>query len=82
MKRQIEMRLESAYSKAEYQSKYAVVTFPQEGVSYRDAMLKGRAQDKAILWMLENKEINATDELDVLLSKIQEKTKEILWLRA
>ena len=81
LKRQIEMRLESAFAKAEYQSKYSLVTFPQEGVSYRDAMLKGRAQDKAILWLLENKEITTTDELDVLLSKIQEKTREVLWLR-
>jgi kynurenine 3-monooxygenase len=81
LKRQIEMRLEAAFAKAEYQSKYSLVTFPGEGVSYRDAMLKGRAQDKAILWLLEKGEIKVDDKLDLLLNKIKEKTAEVLWLR-
>jgi len=75
------MRLESAFAKAEYQSKYSLVTFPQEGISYRDAMLKGRAQDKAILWLLEKEMIAVDDDLDSLLLKIKEKTEEVLWLR-
>jgi kynurenine 3-monooxygenase len=81
LKRQIEMRLEGAFAKTEYQSKYSLVTFPEEGVSYEEAMLKGRAQDKAILWLLENKMISVDDELDSLLNKIKDKTKDVMWLR-
>lgn len=80
-KRQIEMRLESAFAKAKYQSKYSLVTFPASGVSYRDALLKGRAQDKAILWLLKEGIITVDDDLDRLLEKINEKTEEVLWLR-
>ncbi len=80
-KRQIEMRLESAFAKAEYSSKYSQVTFPADGVSYRDALLRGRAQDKAILWLLKEDKIRVDDDLDDLLKKIKEKTKEVLWLR-
>ncbi|MEP6036510.1 MAG: kynurenine 3-monooxygenase, partial [Nonlabens ulvanivorans] len=81
LKRQIEMRLEAAFAKAEYQSKYSLVTFPDEGISYREAMLKGRAQDKAILWLLENEQIKVEDEINDLLKSIQQKTEEVLWLR-
>ncbi len=81
LKRQIEMRLEAAFAKAEYQSKYSLVTFPQEGISYREAMLKGRAQDKAILWLLENDKIRVEDDLNDLLKSIQQKTEEVLWMR-
>ncbi len=80
-KRQIEMRLESAFAKASYQSKYSMVTFPAEGVSYKDALVKGRAQDKAILWLLKEKQIQVGDNLDELLDKINQKTQEVLWLR-
>lgn len=82
LKRQIEMRLEGAYSKKKYQSKYSLVTFPYKHVSYHDAKLRGRAQDKAILWLLENDHIKVEDELDLLWSKIKEKTKEVLYMRA
>ncbi|MDP5101996.1 MAG: FAD-dependent monooxygenase [Nonlabens sp.] len=81
LKRQIEMRLEAAFAKAEYQSKYSLVTFPADGISYQQAMLQGRAQDKAILWLLENEKIKVEDDLDDLLSAIKEKTNEVLWLR-
>ncbi|GAL00285.1 Kynurenine 3-monooxygenase [Nonlabens ulvanivorans] len=81
LKRQIEMRLEAAFAKAEYQSKYSLVTFPDEGISYREAMLKGRAQDKAILWLLENEQIKVEDDINDLLKSIQQKTEEVLWLR-
>ncbi|MEP0479570.1 MAG: kynurenine 3-monooxygenase, partial [Nonlabens sp.] len=64
-----------------YQSKYSLVTFPEKGIGYEDAMLKGRAQDKAILWLLENGDITVDEELDSLLGKIKTKTEEVLWLR-
>jgi kynurenine 3-monooxygenase len=82
LKRQIEMRLEAAYSKKKYQSKYSLVTFPHKKVSYHNAMLRGRAQDKAILWLLEKNHIKVEDELEELLPKIKEKTEEVLWMRA
>jgi len=81
LKRQIEMRLESAFAKAKYQSKYSLVTFPADGISYHDAMIRGRAQDKAILWLLQEKEITVDDEIESLLTKINDKTEEVLWLR-
>ena len=77
-KRKIEMQLEGAFAKAEYCSKYSLVTFPPEGVSYREAMLRGRAQDKAILWLLEKDKITTDDEPHTLLKVIQDKTEEIL----
>jgi kynurenine 3-monooxygenase len=80
-KRQIEMRLESAFAKAEYSSKYSKVTFPSDGTRYRDALHEGRAQDKAILWLLKENEIEVDEDLENLLRKIQKKTKEVLWLR-
>jgi kynurenine 3-monooxygenase len=80
-KRQIEMRLESAFAKADYQSKYSLVTFPGEGVSYHNALLKGRAQDKGILWLLKEGAIHVDDDLTSLLEKINTKTAEVLWLR-
>lgn len=81
LKRQIEMRLEAAFAKAEYQSKYSLVTFPAQGVRYRDALQRGRAQDKAILWLLEQQIIKVDDDMAVLLDTIQKKTEEVLWLR-
>lgn len=44
-------------------------------------MLKGRAQDKAILWLLENEQIKVEDDINDLLKSIQQKTEEVLWLR-
>lgn len=81
LKRQIEMRLESAFAKAKYQSKYSLVTFPANGISYHDAIVRGRAQDKAILWLLKEKQITVDDKLESLLTKINRKTEEVLWLR-
>jgi len=49
-KRKLETALEKEFPK-EYSSKYALVTF-NETIGYQEAMVKGRAQDKAILNML------------------------------
>ena len=75
------MRLEAVFAKEEYQSKYSLVTFPAPGISYEQAMLQGRAQDKAILWLLENEQITVEDDLNDLLAAIQKKTHEVRWLR-
>ncbi|WP_282043650.1 FAD-dependent oxidoreductase [Winogradskyella flava] len=55
-KRKIEMALEKAFPE-DYSSKYSLVTF-NEDIGYREAMLRGRAQDKAILNMLADGEVS------------------------
>ncbi|BAO55347.1 FAD-dependent oxidoreductase [Nonlabens marinus] len=81
IKRAIEMKLESAFAKAEYSSKYSLVTFPPEGMGYREAMMKGRAQDKAILWLINNGDIKVEDSAESLLKAINKKTAEVIWHR-
>lgn len=75
-KRNLEMALEKNFPK-EYSSKYSLVTF-NEHIGYREAMLKGRAQDKAILNMLADKEIDLNGDLRHVLNQIISETQEIL----
>jgi kynurenine 3-monooxygenase len=81
-KRKIEMALENHFPNT-YFSKYSLVTF-NEDIGYREAMLQGRAQDKAILNMLFDRDINTPydesniDELHQILEKIQNETKAVL----
>ena len=75
-KRILEMALEKAFPNA-YFSKYSMVTF-KEDIPYSQAMRKGRAQDKAILNMIADKEINMQEDLKVLLNKVQIATQAIL----
>jgi kynurenine 3-monooxygenase len=75
-KRNLEMALEKNFPKA-YSSKYSLVTF-NEHIGYREAMLKGRAQDKAILNMLADHEIDLNGDLKHILDKIITETQEIL----
>jgi kynurenine 3-monooxygenase len=80
-KRKIEMDLEKQFP-TEYFSKYSMVTF-NEGIGYLEAMKKGRAQDKALLHLIEDAHISTSldmtkQELEVVLRKVQEQTKEIL----
>jgi len=75
-KRKIEMALEKEFPK-EYSSKYSLVTF-NENVGYRQAMLTGRAQDKAILNMLTDGIISSQDDLKSLLEKVKVETEAIL----
>lgn len=75
-KRKLEMDLEQQFPN-EYASKYALVTF-NENIGYRDAMLKGRAQDKAILNLITNHKINTSDDLKSSLEKIKTETQSIL----
>lgn len=75
-KRNLEMALEKNFPQ-EYSSKYSLVTF-NEHIGYRDAMLKGRAQDKAILNMLTDHEIDLNGDLRHILDKINAETQDIL----
>ncbi|SDB53572.1 kynurenine 3-monooxygenase [Flavobacteriaceae bacterium MAR_2010_188] len=75
-KRSIEMALEKEFPE-QYSSKYSLVTFNEE-IGYREAMLKGRAQDKAILNMLADKEIDVKSDLHFILEKVREETQNIL----
>lgn len=75
-KRTLEMALEKAFPN-DYSSKYSLVTF-NEGIGYREAMLRGRAQDKAILNMLTDHEIDTNEDLKVILEKVKTRTEAIL----
>ncbi|WP_339917342.1 NAD(P)/FAD-dependent oxidoreductase [Yeosuana marina] len=80
-KRKLEMALEK-YFPEDYSSKYALVTF-NEDIGYREAMLKGRAQDKAILNMLADGDITTDidmtkENLKSVLENIKTETEAIL----
>ncbi len=76
-KRKLEMDLEK-YFPEDYFSKYSMVTF-NENIPYSEAMKKGRAQDKALLNMISDKELDTTENnLTDILKKVQEHTQEIL----
>ena len=75
-KRNLEMDLEKNFPN-DYSSKYSLVTF-NEDIGYREAMLRGRAQDKAILNMLMDKKIDLKDDLKTNLDKVKAATEEIL----
>lgn len=75
-KRNLEMALEKNFPN-DYSSKYSLVTF-NEDISYYNAMLRGRAQDKAILNMLADKKIDLNDDLKTNLEKVKAATEEIL----
>jgi kynurenine 3-monooxygenase len=80
-KRKIEMDLEKHFP-TEYFSKYSMVTF-NASIGYHEAMVKGRAQDKALLNMIADKDISTSlemtkEELAIVLRKVQNETDEIL----
>lgn len=80
-KRMLEMNLEKTFP-MEYFSKYSMVTF-NEDINYAKAMKIGRAQDKALLNMITDKDISTShnmckEELTIVLKKIQQETNEIL----
>jgi len=75
-KRKLEMALEKAFPN-DYSSKYSMVTF-NANLGYREAMLRGRAQDKAILNLIANKEIHPDSNLKLSLEKIKNETEAIL----
>jgi len=74
---QLEMRLPN-----DYFSKYSMVTF-NEDMGYHEAMVRGRAQDKAILKMIADHSIDVDnkmtdDQLKLILNKIIAETETIL----
>ncbi|MFD1615485.1 FAD-dependent oxidoreductase [Gelatiniphilus marinus] len=80
-KRKLEMLLEKHFPD-EYASKYALVTF-NEDIRYHEAMLKGRAQDKAILNLLSDGIISTKldktkNNLKTILDKVKQETEAIL----
>ena len=86
-KRALEMTLEKTFP-TEYFSKYSMVTFNKD-IPYHQAMIKGRAQDKAILNMIADNEISMEfilngderlnkEELKSILAKVKAETDEIL----
>ena len=75
-KRKIEMALEKNFPN-DYSSKYSLVTF-NETIGYREAMLRGRAQDKAILNMLSDGTLKTDDDLNLILDKVKQETEAIL----
>ncbi|NRA91996.1 MAG: FAD-dependent monooxygenase, partial [Psychroserpens sp.] len=75
-KRKIEMALEETFPE-DYSSKYSLVTF-NEDIGYREAMIRGRAQDKAILNMLSDGIISMDDDIHDILDKVRTETDAIL----
>jgi len=75
-KRKLEMNLEKHFPK-EYSSKYSLVTF-NENIGYYEAMTRGRAQDKAILNMIADDEIDLNSDLREILARVIRETKNIL----
>jgi kynurenine 3-monooxygenase len=75
-KRTIEMDLEKQFPK-DYSSKYSLVTF-NEDIGYSEALQRGRAQDKALLNLLREREISPESDLSQVLTKVQKETKKIL----
>ncbi|MFT4698244.1 MAG: kynurenine 3-monooxygenase [Flavobacteriaceae bacterium] len=75
-KRKLEVAFEENFP-SEYSSKYSLVTF-NENIPYSEAMKKGRAQDKAILNLLDDGKLNDTMTLKEKLDLVQQETKEVL----
>lgn len=75
-KRKIEMALESQFP-TEYSSKYSLVTF-NEHIGYDEAMRRGRAQDKAILNLLDDGKISEKNDPAELLKIVKSETQAIL----
>ena len=75
-KRKLETAFEAEFPD-EYYSKYSLVTF-NEGISYSEAMKKGRAQDKAILNLIDDGKITEHMSLREKLTLVQMQTKDIL----
>ncbi|MDC7998554.1 FAD-dependent oxidoreductase [Gilvibacter sediminis] len=75
-KRKVETALEFNFPE-EYSSKYSLVTFSEQ-ISYAEAMRRGRAQDKAILNLLDDGLLPDDLPLEEKLQIVKNHTKEVL----
>jgi kynurenine 3-monooxygenase len=75
-KRKLETAFEAEFP-GTYYSKYSLVTF-NENISYDEAMQRGRAQDKAILNLLDDDKIPESMPLNEKLNLVKKTTEEIL----
>lgn len=75
-KRKLETAFEAEFPK-EYNSKYSLVTF-NEDISYSEALQRGRAQDKAILNLLDDGRLSDVMSLKEKLKMVQKETEDIL----
>jgi kynurenine 3-monooxygenase len=75
-KRKLEIAFETQLPK-EYFSKYSLVTF-NEAIPYSQAMKRGRAQDKAILNLLDDGKLTDEMSLEEKLKLVQKETNNIL----
>ena len=75
-KRKLETAFEAEFP-LDYYSKYSLVTF-NEDISYSDALRKGRAQDKAILNLIDDGKLPDTMSLKEKLTLVQKETAAIL----
>ena len=75
-KRKLEVAFEDHYP-GQYNSKYSLVTFNAD-IPYSKAMKRGRAQDKAILNLLDGTKLTDSMNLEEKLTLVLNKTKDIL----
>lgn len=75
-KRKLETAFEAEFPK-DYYSKYSLVTF-NEHITYEEAMKKGRAQDKAILNLIDDGKLPEEMSLAQKLELVKKETQEIL----
>ena len=75
-KRKLEVAFEDHFPK-KYNSKYSLVTFNAD-IPYSEAMKRGRAQDKAILNLLDDGKLLRSMSLEEKLTLVQNETKIIL----
>lgn len=75
-KRKLEIAFETQLANR-YYSKYSLVTF-NEDIPYSEALKRGRAQDKAILNLLDDGKLPDTMNLEEKLALVLKETKEIL----
>lgn len=75
-KRKLETAFEAEFPR-DYNSKYSLVTF-NENIAYNEAMKRGRAQDKAILNLLDDGKLTDTMSLKEKLEIVQKETEDIL----
>ena len=75
-KRKLETAFEAEFPN-QYYSKYSMVTF-DANISYNEAMKRGRAQDNAILNLIDDGKLPETMSLNAKLDLVLKTTKEIL----